>query len=133
MSRPFLACVGPACLLPGLLLTAVSPALAGDALRPRRAPAPAEDARPAAADALLSRLVLRIPAEPVDLPTVMTDDAPSDAPRPWRCGTVVARGRPTPLGIPGYAVYPLTSGGGGIATRYGYCVFPAVAPVTGPR
>jgi hypothetical protein len=48
-------------------------------------------------------------------------------PRPWSCGTVVAGGRPAPIGNTGYAVYPLSLGGGGVASRYGYCVYPATA------
>lgn len=134
--RPFLAFVPPACLLSGILLAAHSPALAGDAPRPRqtRGAVPGNSASAGARDPLAGRLLPRRAIEPsVPAPASTTDDALLALPRPWRCGKVVAGGRPVPLGIPGYAVYPLSSGDAGTATRYGYCVYPAAAPIPKPR
>ncbi len=137
MSRLVLAFAALAAAFSAIALV-TPPAFAGEAPRPRPAVLPAERAPVAAADGPVQLLVLPLPTDPIggqraaagapERPErAMPVEAGLPLPRPWSCGTVVAGGRPAPIGDTGYAVYPLSLGDGGGTTRYGYCVYPAAA------
>jgi len=144
MSRLVLAFAAFAGAISGIAQLALPPVFAGQPPRLRPAALSVERVSAAAAEGPVQLLVLRIPAEPSgavraeaaapDRPERLVPAEPEPPlPRPWSCGTVVASGRPAPIGDTGYAVYPLSLGGGGVASRYGYCVYPAAARTASRR